>query len=105
VHPGESEICGDKLDNDCDGKVDKGTPEVCNGIDQCAAGKCLTACGRDADCVMGLHCVEKKCEGGQNGARCSLDEQCNSGSCAPGGVCGGRSDADCQCSCIEGICD
>lgn len=27
------DVCGDAVDNDCDGEIDEGTPEVCDGVD------------------------------------------------------------------------
>ncbi|MGE5186124.1 MAG: MopE-related protein [Acidobacteriota bacterium] len=87
-----SEVCGDSLDNDCDGFVDEGctacvpTAEICNGKDddcdgnvdedvpdkQCGSGSCFPNTG----C-----CGVEKCVGGSYGA-CSatwtpVPEVCN----------------------------
>ena len=40
INPGEAEVCGDGIDNDCDATTgDGGTTEVCNGVDDDCDGQ------------------------------------------------------------------
>jgi len=101
INPGAVEICGDGLDNNCDGQIDEtcGTPPVCPDRDQ--DGYTDAACGgadcNDADptinpgapeiCGDGIdnNCnglVDENC-GAPSGAACVTGATCASGVCLP----------------------
>ncbi|MBN2498801.1 MAG: hypothetical protein JXR96_29690 [Deltaproteobacteria bacterium] len=89
VHPGADELCGDDLDNDCDGVTDPAS--LCDA--RCAGVTCPDgyACDPDTgDCVpictprcAGRECGPDGCGGScgtcQTGERCNGDGQCVSG--------------------------
>ena len=92
------EICGDNIDNNCDGRVDEGCE--CSPGDRraCGAdiGECLqgmqgcTADGRWGDCVSGRSPAAEICDGKDNdcdgvidnGAICTGEGTCACGGCA-----------------------
>ncbi|MBK7858689.1 MAG: hypothetical protein IPJ65_08715 [Archangiaceae bacterium] len=120
VSTGE-EVCGDHLDNDCDGTVDSGgTTEVCNGLDDNCDGRidegfnlttdplncgtCGHACGASEFCSGRVCNVrrETNCVDGQdnddNGKTDCLDPQCEGLFCGNGCACKAlvRSEARCD---------
>ncbi len=84
-----AEVCGDELDNDCDGYVDEGCEDGCSSDADCSAGRicqggvCASAlpCAADLDCPSGQQCVAGVCRPQQG--------------CAPE-VCGNGLDDDCD---------
>lgn len=103
VATGAAEICGDGVDNDCDGAVDD--CRVCNGVpvpanDPQHCGACNVACRADQTCAGGA-CVcaeafELECNGACEDVRTST-VACGSCDvqCAPGQDC---VDGGCVCS-------
>jgi Cys-rich repeat protein len=109
-----TEVCGDGVDNNCNGVVDEGCP-VDGGMMTCAS---------DANCASGQTCVNGACElldGGLDGGPllCRVDTDCASGQACVNGVCelgdGGLDggpmacfvDTDCASgqSCVNGVCE
>ena len=90
-----AEICGNGIDDDCDGIVDDGCSAVCMG---------------DADCGAGQACVHGVCT--PIATTCMSDEECGAGQACLHGVCAPiattcMSDAECGGAgfgCISGIC-
>ena len=98
VLPTYAESCNGK-DDDCDGEVDEGLEECFGGADCPCVNVCGTGvCGQHGECncggcFAGQFCILDECrefwEGtvpGEPGAFCVLDEDCQSGHCAPGPV-------------------
>lgn len=107
----QEEICGDAIDNDCNGQTDEGCPVVCEPpFVDCGDGSCLDLESDPNNC-------------GTCGNICAPDEACTSGICEPactpdctdkecgddgcGGSCGSCSDVE-FCNdvglCISGVC-
>ena len=110
--PPGSPICFDGVDNDCDSLTDLQDPgcpacsgpevcddgNVCNGIEDCdPAIGCLP--GTPLDCDDGDYCTEDACDPADgscsnapvpdgtacyDGDDCTINDQCESGACAPG---------------------
>ena len=71
VYPGNYEMCGDSLDNDCDSS----TPDTCPSGETCSAGACMDEtiaggtppvqpegdCTLDSDCTNGDICMTGYC--------------------------------------------
>jgi len=80
VNPGAAEICGDLLDNNCDGQVDEGCAAPCGSDADCAAGQvcvagtCMAGCASDADCAAGEVCFNGACV-----VPCVTDADCPAG--------------------------
>jgi hypothetical protein len=70
VHPGAAEVCGDGLDNDCDGVVDNG---------------CGVTCAADTDCAANEVCVGGVCTA--DGVTCAAETDCAANEVCVGGVC------------------
>ncbi|MEM9192006.1 MAG: putative metal-binding motif-containing protein [Myxococcota bacterium] len=70
VRPGIAEVCGDMLDNDCDGALDNGCGMAMCALDSdcpftffCVGGNCQRrTCMILADCPMGATCVGFECQ-------------------------------------------
>ncbi len=104
-----TEVCGDGLDNNCNGVVDEGCP-VDGGMMTCAS---------DANCASGESCVNGVCELMDGGRVCRADTDCASGEAClnsvcvltDGGIDGGPAacffDTDCASgqSCLNGVCE
>ncbi len=80
-----AEVCGDGLDNDCDGVVDDGCPEICgDGLDNDGDGVvddgCVEICGdgldNDGDGVVDDGCPEVCDDGIDNDGDGAVDENC-----------------------------
>lgn len=116
-----AEVCGDEIDNDCDGHLDgEGTTEVCNGRDDdCDSftdegfdlqrsptdcGMCGRACDAATQQCTGGMCVrraESDCANGvdddQNGQLDCADPGCNLLSCGAGCQCVASAKAEVLC--------
>jgi hypothetical protein len=87
-------------------------PAGCDGLGGCAAptpldcdvcdgDACVVACASNAQCPTGFYCAGTECAVTRTeGARCSDDAECTSGSCADGVCCDEDCDAICT-SCIK----
>lgn len=131
VRLADAELCGDGLDNDCNGAADD--CRYCDGQrvandDHEHCGACGNACRADQACRSGVcECEDSastECDGscvqlpldaqncGECGRRCGTDQSCQSGECAcPAGQesCGDlgcfdlQNDAD-HCGACDGVC-
>jgi len=70
------EVCGDGLDNDCDGYADEGCAGSCAADDDCPAGQLCQA----GTCAAALACA--------SGLDCPAGQACLAGVCRPQGGCG-----------------
>ena len=93
VNPGASEICGDGLDNDCDGQIDPGCDcttgesRACGAaVGECAAGTQTCVNGRWGDCAGGVNAASDgdQCDGRDEDCDGYIDED---NSCGVGSVC------------------
>ena len=97
-----AEVCGNGLDDDCDGLTDGGCSAPCMSSLDCVAGEsCVmnvctaTACMLDGDCgamercAMGI-CVASSCA---TDGECAIGEECLAGACVPAAC---MTDADCS---------
>ena len=82
INTAATEVCGDAVDNNCDGAIDEGCCVAnCDGR-VCGDDGCGGSCG---DCAAGLNCSDGQCVGGP------------AGSC--GGKCDAGYDAEAECQC------
>ncbi len=79
VRPGVPEVCGNMVDDNCDGVLDDGcmsscaTDADCPFTFQCLMGTCIrSACMVDSDCPMGALCVGSECQA-TTGADADMD--------------------------------
>ena len=96
IHPAATEIC-DTVDNNCDGAVDEGFPELgtaCSAGTGACAGTGILVCAPDG---LGLSCTaqaaggsDERCDGVDNNCNGSIDEGvagcCNEGETRPCGL-------------------
>ena len=122
THPGAPEICGDDIDNDCDGQVDNvdndfdgfycyedcddfdpnvhpGAPEYCDGLDNDCNG--TVDDGADIYCPSGMVCVGGVCvfvDADGDGYPSDIDCDDNDPNTYPGApeICGDDIDNDCD---------
>ena len=92
------EICGNGVDDDCDGEIDEGCPECRTGRD----------CDDDNPCTIDL-CIEEEChwDNFPDDTRCSDGDRCTAEDRCVAGECRG-SDKDCSAydgTCQVGVCD
>ena len=86
------EICGDVLDNNCNGAIDEGCPTCSDGIkngnetDVDCGGSCPTKCAAGLMCITGGDC---------QGGVCSGNHLCAAPSCADMVKNGTETDVDC----------
>ena len=82
INPAAEEVCGDGIDNDCDGQIDEGCQQACTSDSDCAQGQiCLEGlcqdrieCRTDEECAQGQTCIDGLCE-----IMCSTDADCPEG--------------------------
>ncbi|HVZ35864.1 MAG TPA: vWA domain-containing protein, partial [Polyangiaceae bacterium] len=95
------EVCGDNIDNDCNGRVDEG--ESCLPTDICGMGA-------PADACMPSNTPPEVCDGVDNDGDGQIDEGCATTCTAPtaeycDGIdndCDGQTDEDCPPACVPG---
>lgn len=96
IYPGQTEVCNDQKDNDCDGTTDEGCPPPCVASNEICDGKdnnCNTLIDDGASCTDGLACTSDSCVGGScqfttTGGWCLINGACvSSGSFKPGTAC------------------
>ena len=68
----------------------------------CNVNKCFTACTTDAQCVAPNTCIDNSCGLKDNGASCTIANECKSGFCAQGVCCDQRCTGACK-SCVAGM--
>lgn len=78
VNPGVEEVCGDGVDNNCDGTVDEGCGPVCGDgyCDGFAYGEDCRSCPQDCPSgARGVCCGDGKCDTrkGETSAMCPVD--------------------------------
>jgi hypothetical protein len=84
--PGATDICGDKVDNDCDGAIDEGVKNECGACGACTVtNECKeplctggTGCG-SRNRTGGARCSTGVCDGSGNCVACLLDSDCRAG--------------------------
>ena len=78
IHPGAADVCGDEIDNDCDGEVDEepapDIEEVCDGVDNDCDG-IVDQVDADGDGYIAEECGGEDCDDSSAAASPDGDEE------------------------------
>lgn len=96
-----TEVCGDELDSDCDGRTDRSDPDCDSGL-----ARLGEECSRDADCEPPWDCLGDPDPAQFVDGYCGSDDDCTGAAneCTVDGVCADLGDSDyCLAACGEGL--
>ena len=102
AYPGADEICGDGLDNDCNGETDSGVTPLCDDQDDCTDDVCDPSTGTCAHPPSEV-CLCKGDEDCANGNLCDGVEKCVNGDCLPNPK--SATDCDDDNKCTDDVCN